>query len=93
MIFSSSEVLCFYEKHRGRKFQSIFRDFKTQEGPPPLIIEYSCLTNRPVDHNCHSGQNLKNNYLKGIIEQPKEGKSGALSTHGENIDSDEFLFL
>ena len=30
---SSSEVLCFYEKHTGRKLQSMFRDLKTLEDP------------------------------------------------------------
>lgn len=41
----------------------------------PLITEYR-LSDQPtyIDHNCHSGQNLKNNYLEGIIEQPKAGR-------------------
>lgn len=32
LISSSSEVLCFYEKYGSRKWQSIFRELKIQEG-------------------------------------------------------------
>lgn len=31
VISSSSVVLCFHEKHRGRKLQSLFREVKAQE--------------------------------------------------------------